>query len=248
MRRTLLAFALATLASLSSVVPACSSNGSSAADVDAGGDGAIAPNQPLGAPCNPSLPSPCFPGSPCYEVSCDPTLGVCVEAVIPGPCASGLEDGSVFAFDSGADVQLVGSGCLSSGECPDEFVCGFLVADACSATGQCVIPEPPTSTGGAVYMGCGCDGEPVSYVTATQTSAPVASGTPCSAEGEAGVDASDDGSADGGSDSAPDSGGQADASDANANASDAAPDSSVDASGDATTDATSDASGDATPE
>ena len=220
MRRFLLAFVVSSFASLGVAVPACSSNGA-ASSPDSGGDGAIGPDQPVNAPCDPSLASPCLAGSPCYVVTCDPVAMVCLQSPVQGACSSEV-DGSLFSFDGSVDVATVNAGCFTNADCSDDTVCGFSIIDACTATGRCVFPEPPTFADGGVYMGCGCDEEPVSYVTSTDTSAPVASGSPCVVSSDAGVDTGADATA-------LDGAGGDDASDASdANVADSA-DSSADA-------------------
>ena len=242
MRRTLLAIVFAGLTCSAMLVPACHSNGADSQE-DAGGDAALGSNAALGSPCDFASAVPCAPGSSCYQVSCDPIQGICVQSPIPG-CGSAA-DGSPFEIDGGraTDARSGGAGCYSSGDCPDDTVCGFQVEEACAATGVCVIPDPPTTASGSVYVACGCSGQPVLYVTPEQTSAPVQSGSPCSALVEAGSDASDgapatDGATDGGfADGAP----ATDANPPDGTAIDAnSPDGSLDSSTDSATDAGSD--------
>jgi hypothetical protein len=145
-------------------------------------------------------------------------LLVCIATELPGPCQTETDGGIVF--ESGADTGevVVNAGCSSDFDCPaipsgieggapTVVVCGFSAFDGCSATGTCVIPEPPLTKDGSVQVACGCDGQPVAYVTTDQTAAPVMSAAPCVPD--AGVDAGPD-AADAGTDATADA---ADASD-----------------------------------
>jgi hypothetical protein len=216
MRRLALLLTVLGLASLGPIVPACSSTGeTSSSSNDAGGDSAIGPLQLGGQPCDPTLPNPCLQ-QPCYAVSCvitASTTPTCVETSLGGACNP--SDDASIDFDSGS-TTVVTSGCYTSADCPPIpspidgapptlLACGYSAFDGCSSTGVCVTPEPPTTQDGAVETACGCDGQPVPYVTSDQTSAPVASPVPCAAaipdSGadagiEAGIDAGVDASVD----------------------------------------------------
>ena len=209
MRRFATLFALLASASLAPIVPACSSAGETTPN-DAGGDAApIPPNQLVGMPCDPNLSDPCLP-VPCSTVECDPAQLICLSTPIVGPCKVGSEeDASGFSFEASTeDVPVVVvPTCSSNAQCPTippaidggtptVLLCGFSAFDGCSATGTCVYPEaPPLTKDGAVETACGCNGQPVPYITSTDTSAPVKSLVPCSAlTGEdAGPDAADAG-------------------------------------------------------
>jgi hypothetical protein len=215
--------------SLASIVPACSSN-DVAGSGDAGGD-AIAPNRPENEPCDPSLPNACLP-APCRTVRCDPYAHKCVATLLPGACSGAIDGG--FFFDVRVADSAVKSGCHSDHDCPSfpagdstvavTYACAFYAYGGCSAAGACVLPEPPLAPDGAVQTGCGCNGEPVPYVTSTSTGAPVASPFAC-----------DPSVADAGTDAAKEAG-----SDAGTEAGEAGMDSGVDAAEDATLDAASD--------
>jgi hypothetical protein len=216
MKRTVFSFTLAALTSASVVVPACNSS-SAGSGTDAGGDAAIGPGQIEGAPCDPTLADPCLQ-APCATVQCDPAQLICVATPLTGPCNT-IQDAS-FVFDSGGDdgAVVVLAACSSNAECPPiasfieggapiDRVCGFSAFDGCSVAGVCVIPAPPFTQDGAAEIACGCDDQPVAYVTDTQTAAPVQSPAPCvgpDAGGSTGGDAATDAPADATSDAAAD--------------------------------------------
>jgi len=213
-------FAILFLAGLfvAPVVPACSSNGAVPSGGDAG-DAGIAPNQVAGNPCDPTLSNPCLQGPPCFSVACvegQAGTDICVETPLGGACIDPLDSGLLYDADI-PDAVVVSSGCASNSDCPPITstttdgavvvvatpVCGFSAFDNCSAVGVCVLAEPPVKPDGAVDTACGCDGQPVSYVTPTLTSAPVQSPTPCIAPVvDAGTDAGNE--ADAGADAATD--------------------------------------------
>jgi hypothetical protein len=203
------------------VVPAC--NGSAMvdnADADAG-DAAIPPDQPLGFPCDPTLPEPCLAPAPCYSVTCDIVQG-CTQSFTGCPA---MDASSPFDFEAGAEGDSSVPGlitCSTTNDCPGltndagvivthTEVCGFPIIEGCAATGVCVVPQPPMHPNGTVYTGCACFGDQsVPYVSDNYTSAPVQTGgTPCPVDsGPVGsedaaledggvVDASVDGSVDG---------------------------------------------------
>jgi hypothetical protein len=222
MRRSALAFAMIASAVIAPIVPACSSTPAASSDTDAGGDSAIGPGQLVGSPCDPTLSNPCLQ-APCSSVECNPLTGTCESTPLTGPCQ--VSEDASFDFEAGSDSGTpVSSGCSSDFQCPTippgldggtpiVMVCAFSVIDGCGATGICVIPEPPQTTDGAFEIACGCNGQPVTYVTDDQTAAPVSSGVPCAAVGgtDAGLDAGPD-AGDAGSDA------MSDASDASEDA------------------------------
>jgi hypothetical protein len=207
MRRFALALPLAALAAIAPIAPACSSSPSETPGADAGEAGAIPPEQLEGKPCNPLLSDPCYP-VPCSVVTCDPVEMTCEATPIAGPCHPGLEDGGITFEASTVDAPVISSSCTSDEQCPPipslldgapptAQVCAFSAFDGCSASGACVVPsDPPLKLDGAVDTACGCNGQPVQYVTDMQTAAPVSSPAPCAKD--AGTDAATPGP-DGGS-------------------------------------------------
>jgi hypothetical protein len=214
-------FAALACAALAFSFPACSSS-SGAASNDADTDGAtgIQPGQAVGAQCDPTLPQACYNGDPCDTVVCDPVQDppVCVETVNPGPCVQPVEEGGLFTSDASADTGVVSAAaCATSNDCPKvdgatPYVCAYSAFDGCNATGICVVPEPPHLVDGAAEIACGCDGQPVSYVTSDQTAAPVSSpgacvtvpvtkdaGSDAAADAGGGLDAATDAPSDGAS-------------------------------------------------
>jgi len=93
------------------------------------------------------------------------------------------------------DDVFVGSGCITDVQCARDGGtlerCGYAFDQGCSASGTCVIAAVPVTEAGTASLACGCDGEPVPYVTETMTSAPVASPGPCAPDGGSRGDASD---------------------------------------------------------
>jgi len=177
--------ALAALAPSLCLAPACTSSSSSARPVDAG-DASLPPLQLVGEPCDPGLPDPCNPGPPCFSVTCDPLLLTCTEVGIPGCIpgtggfdAAGLHGSDASVLDDAAPVPVGGGACFSDMQCAAGLRCGYPFTAGCSATGTCLIPDVPYTDAGVPYMGCGCNGQPVPYVTHSTTAAPVASPTPC---------------------------------------------------------------------
>jgi hypothetical protein len=225
MRHLFLRLAPVALAALAPIVPACSSQtNASSASSDAGEDAAIGPGQLEGAPCDPTLPDPCLQ-APCTVVTCDPGLQVCEGTPINGPCRT-TEDAS-FSFDASDDTgTVVVPSCSGVADCPPIpssldggaptlRACAFSAFDGCNAPGVCVIPDPPHVQDGAVLVACGCDDQPVAYVTDTQTSAPVQSPSACAASspGDAGADAAPEGDAASASDGSSDGSALVDAGD-----------------------------------
>jgi hypothetical protein len=56
----------------------------------------------------------------------------------------------------------VGAPCTTSAECGPREVCGFLVADACTAKGTCFVAEQVVCN--AIELGCGCDGSETNVI------------------------------------------------------------------------------------
>jgi hypothetical protein len=138
------------------LIAACST---SSAPTDGGAsalaDAASGP-QPVGAPCDPSLPKPCLAaGDDCLTVACDPVTLVCTEAIADGgpACNGGM------------------AACTTSSDCEVGLTCGFPVGGGCAAIGVCL--DPPIlceddaaaclPAGGAGSL-CGCAGAPVAIV------------------------------------------------------------------------------------
>jgi hypothetical protein len=208
MKRTVLSFTLAALMGALLSVPACNSS-SAGSSADAGGDSAIGPGQIEGAPCDPTLADPCLQ-APCATVRCDPVQLVCLATPLTGPCGTTLD--ASFVFDSGGDSGpiVVVAACNSNADCPPvaslfdggapvQRVCGFSAFDGCSASGVCVIPAPPLTQDGAAEIACGCDDQPVAWVTDVQTASPVQSPAPCvgpDSGAPTGIDAASDAPAD----------------------------------------------------
>ena len=64
----------------------------------------------------------------------------------------------VAASDAGAPC-VVDSDCAGTG-----MRCGYLIAQACAATGTCVMTPPPLGCGAITLLsGCGCDGSAVHW-------------------------------------------------------------------------------------
>ena len=211
MHRVCFAILVLAATSLGSLVPACSSkSGVTSADAsrDAGDGtdgGGISPNQGLGAPCDSTLSNPCLQSPACVSVACVAGAngtGTCVATPLGGACED-ESDGGLVLDASIEDASVVAAGCQTNldcnpastgdGDAPGLYACAFSAFDGCSTTGTCVIPAPPSTADGAAETACGCDGQSVPYVTATLTSAPVASAAPCPAPSDdAGEDAATD--------------------------------------------------------
>jgi hypothetical protein len=93
--------------------------------------------------------------------------------------ANGADGGGVptFTFDAN-------SACATSADCAKGLVCAFAVAGGCGAPGTCIYDdcvEDPECPPLPAHAACGCDGQPVAYVTAAYASAPVASPDACAA-------------------------------------------------------------------
>lgn len=106
---------------------------------------------------------------------------------------NGLPDGYVskpFAHDGACvtDGGQVGPACSTSADCAPNELCGYAVADACSAKGECV--APPTGAEPCVESeGCACDGTTISVggcgagvLPAGYTSKPLAHENACTAD------------------------------------------------------------------
>jgi hypothetical protein len=100
----------------------------------------------------------------------------------------------VVACSSDDSSGNTATACTSDSDCTGSQGCGYSPTAGCSATGTCV----ERSGGIPAYSACGCNGEPVPYVTDSYTNAPVTSAQPCP------VPDSGSPSEDGGTDSAAD--------------------------------------------
>jgi hypothetical protein len=200
--------ALAALAASLCLAPACTSSPSSSPGPADAGDASLPPLQLVGEPCDPTLSNPCDPGPPCFQVTCDPELLRCTEVGIPGCIpgtggfdAAGLHGSDASSFDDAAPVQVGGGACFTDAQCSGGLRCGYPFTAGCMAMGTCLIPDVPFNDAGQPYEGCGCNGQPVLYVTHSATAAPVASPTPCMPDAgrpDAGADAALDADTDAG--------------------------------------------------
>jgi hypothetical protein len=172
------AFALAALPSLAL---ACST---ASLAPDAGMDASSGP-QPIGAPCDPSIPAPCLPtGDRCLAVVCDPATRTCAER----------------ATDAGPPCNGGAAPCTTSADCDVGLSCAFSVAAGCTAAGQCLDPSLLCQNDAAACrasgFSCGCDGKPAANVAPGYAAAPSSGPPPCAAPGDASSaagDASSDG-------------------------------------------------------
>jgi len=64
------------------------------------------------------------------------------------------------SIDAALDAPEAGGPCVTSSDCPAGFGCGFLIAEGCSARGQCLAP-PSGANCASGRVECGCDGTPV---------------------------------------------------------------------------------------
>jgi hypothetical protein len=140
-------------------------------------DASLGALQPLGAPCNSSLPNPCAPApSDCSINIC--SSGLCAQFIVDGGAAC-------TAFDSAPPP--INAICVTSADC-DGGLCGYYALGGCTATGVCFPATAPSGT--LPPPACGCNGEPDPYITTDFTGAPAASPSPCVDAGpEAGTDA-----------------------------------------------------------
>jgi hypothetical protein len=210
MRRPLLAIACLSLGAFAPLGWACSSNNAAVAHDDAGTDTGPGSSAVLGAACNPALFNACASAAPpCFKNVCDPVQRICVE--VQASCPGQGDAASILGKDAEPDAKpppAVAPGCRFDSDCPTQpdgsapLRCGYPVIDGCTATGTCVVPEIPVTANGEPWMACGCQSQPVPYITQTLTNAPAASALPCTPD--AGPDASvDSGAGDaGGSDAA----------------------------------------------
>lgn len=144
----------------------CASTASSAGTKPAA-DAASGP-QPVGAPCDPSLASPCLgAGDPCLTIACDPLTLVCTEE---GGDASAVCNGGARA-------------CAKNADCDLGLVCAFPLAGGCGAAGICLNPPLPCqadaaacATGGTA---CSCDGATVPIIVPGFATAPAVNAGPC---------------------------------------------------------------------
>jgi hypothetical protein len=86
--------------------------------------------------------------------------------------------------NNSTSLSGVNGACTATSDCQSGLVCGYNDAQGCTATAVCVAPNPSQLPGN----GCGCNGQPVSFVAYGYTSAPVSSPQPCADAG--GPDAS----------------------------------------------------------
>jgi hypothetical protein len=151
---------------LFAVAGAC---GTSTAPPDAGGVTPSGP-QPIGAPCDPSIPMPCVPtGDPCLGVLCGATR-VCTQ----------------FVTDAGPPCSSGASPCTTSADCDQGLSCGFPVGAGCAAQGQCIDAPLLCENDAAACVtpgpACGCDGLPDPYVAPGYATSPASSPGACAAD------------------------------------------------------------------
>jgi hypothetical protein len=72
--------------------------------------------------------------------------------------ANGCDTCECVPMDAGPPA----AGCTTDGDCAKGSLCGFAVADACTATGQCFVSEQVVCN--AFSPGCACDGSVVNTV------------------------------------------------------------------------------------
>jgi hypothetical protein len=130
--------------------------------------------------CTPTQcgPEPGMPNTICWDGSIAGPTGVCLEN------ADGVCGWQIRTCPPAPDA---GTGCTSDSDCPSTDLCGFLIADGCTAIGSCVtgtrsgpvclVDEPGcTCDGGTINLAC--NGYPVGYA-----SAPVAHSGLCTSAG-----------------------------------------------------------------
>jgi hypothetical protein len=109
-------------------------------------------------------------GNDAGEEFCDNAVGTprCLggQCTVCGPFAEGppacFVDGSTSdaSMDAAIDAAEAGGPCATTSDCPAGFGCGFLIAQGCSAHGQCLAP-PSGANCASGRVECGCDGAPV---------------------------------------------------------------------------------------
>ena len=156
---------------------ACSTSDDTSASSE---DASIGALQPLGSPCDASLPNPCAPAPTACSINLC-SSGLCAQFII--------DAGGACAID--AALPPVTALCVTNSDC-DGGLCGYYASGGCSTTGVCFPATAPSGTFPA--PACGCNGQPDPYITNDFTGAPAASPLPCV---DAGIDAaSDSGGAD----------------------------------------------------
>jgi hypothetical protein len=182
------ALSLATVACGALLACACSTSNTEADGGSPPVDAASGP-QPVGAPCDPALATPCLPSDGCLVIACDPVLLVCTESIA----------------DAGPTCNGGAAPCTTSSDCDVGLTCGFPIGAGCSATGACLNPPllceddaAACVTSGTV---CGCSGAPVALVIQGFAAGPTPSppGSCSTDAGDAGappVDAGGDGAVD----------------------------------------------------
>ena len=109
------------------------------------------------------------PSADAREVSCDNAVGTprCLagQCTVCGPFAEGppacFDAGSTgdASLDAATDAPEAGGPCETSSDCPGGFGCGFLIAEGCSARGQCLAPPSGVNCASG-RVECSCDGVP----------------------------------------------------------------------------------------
>ncbi len=149
--------------------------------------------QPVGAPCDPAIASPCLPtGDDCLGVYCDPNAHVCTQ----------------YVTDAGPPCNASATPCMTSSACDLGLTCGFPIGAGCGAQGVCIDVALSCEDDAAACSGggtaCGCGGGPVSVVIAGYASGPSPSGAsvggPCPADSGAPAQNGDAGGAGDGGD------------------------------------------------
>jgi hypothetical protein len=94
---------------------------------------------------------------------CDGTIVQSGACQFPDGTASGATTGASLCSDGGhpGSASDAGMPCTRDQDCPSAaWLCGYKIADGCSATGRCVA-RPPAPTCTTIIELCGCDGQPV---------------------------------------------------------------------------------------
>lgn len=137
-----------------------------------------------------------FPECPgtCATTACGPQLGMpnsmCADGSMAGPtgqclahadgtCGWEIRSCPVTDIDAGSPAT-----CKSDMDCGTGMMCGFTIADGCSAVGTCVVgPGSGTAMCEAYAVACSCSGTEVSVICngypAGQASAPIAHSGTC---------------------------------------------------------------------